>query len=227
MTSTPSSSRTAIPTTSTRGRSRRTAGRGDRRRPARARPARRLARWTARWSRSSPASGSRIGPGRGRGRARPATGSRRARRGRSRSATSSRRPASPSVYFAGDTGPVPGPRPPRRPRRPRAAPGLDVGAAPRARAPRPAIGGRRCSARLGATGCRADPLGHALPAPPVASLGPAASPAGGAVRGPRRRTSRRAADVRVLQPGASRRVRRSRRRSPRPAAARLGGRLDR
>ena len=79
---------------------------------------------------------------------------------------------------------VPGPRPPRRPRRRRAAPGLDVGAAPRAGTP----GATVCRGGAGAArrgGCRADPLGHALPAAPVAGLGPAAPPARVAVRGPR------------------------------------------
>ena len=106
MTSTRSSCRTAIPTTSTRGRS---AG------PPAAAPSssragsagRRLARWTARWSRSSPASGSRSAGSRSRScparhwitpgtpRAQPVGYLLQA-------------PGSPSVYFAGDTGWFPG-----------------------------------------------------------------------------------------------------------------------
>ena len=120
---------------------------------------------------------------------------------------------------------VPGAGPARRPRRPRPAAGLDVGAAPRARASRAAIGGggpraARCGRR------RADPLGDALPAPPVARLGPAAPPAGRAVRGPR--LAPRARGRRPRAPaGGERRVRHACRRSRAAAAVPLGGRLDR
>ncbi len=83
-------------------------------------------------------------------------------------------------------GTVPGARRPGRSCGSRAAAGLDVGAAPRPRAPRAAFG-RRAPRAAGRVGRGPDPLGHALSASPVARLGPAAPPAGDALRGPRRR----------------------------------------
>ena len=209
----------------------RSAGRSPDRRPRRpsscraGSAGRRRARWTARSSRSSPASGSRSAASRSRS-SPPATGSRRARRGRSRSATSSGRPArrpstSPatragsraSTALAGrvDLALLPvwtwGPHLGPGHLGPRSAAEV-LGAAGRGRLPSRSTGGRstRAACPASGTGRCASPgvrfAGHA------SHLAPAA-------------------DVRVLQPGASADVHDGRHWSPAPASAPLGGRLDR
>ena len=135
--STSCSSRMAIPTTSTGGRSRRCRA---------ARPSSSRAAWVP-----------RSGAGSGRGRRAPAGERRRDRRspGRGRpgealdlarraARAAARLPARrrSAVYFAGDTGPLPGDASRSRPRGRRAAAGVDVGTASRPGPPRTADGGR-------------------------------------------------------------------------------------
>ena len=182
MTSTRSSCRTGIPTTSTRGRSRRTAGRGAVVVP------RGLGRAAARAVDGEVVevvAGERFAIGRVEVEVVPGPPLDHA----GHAAGAAGRVSPPGARLAVRLlrrrhGLVPRPGPPRRPRRPRAAAGLDVGAASRARASRPALGGGAAGAAR-CDRCRPDPLGDALPAPPVARLGPAAPPARPAVRGPR------------------------------------------